>query len=89
MIEVGLTVTDTNQCVGSWGVSAVALGSNEDSESHGLSATSTVQLDGLDICRFIYNISGYVITPGGVEGEHSGSFLYHPRFEGIVLILCQ
>ena len=71
-------MADPNQCMGSWGVIAVRSGQNESDAANGLSTTSTVQVDGLDVCRFSYIVSGYIVTPGGVRGNTGTTNVFLP-----------
>ena len=65
-------------CVGAWGVNITVSGDSQSATLNGLSSTSTVIVEGLDVCRFIYSVVGYVVTPGGVVGEAGTPFTFLP-----------
>ncbi len=55
-------------CSATYVVNATQDG-DSGSVSSGSNSTSSVAINGLDLCRYSYSFVGYVITPGGVSGE--------------------
>ena len=80
-VEVNTSVADT-QCVAMYVVNTTGNYSNG-----GSSRTSSVTVDGLDLCRYSYSFMGYVITPGNITGEMSPPFNFTGDLSGISMYM--
>ena len=68
VVRVSLSVADS-QCVNSYQVEAIPMGGSGSTNTS--SSTSTVDVSGLDVCRYNYTFVGSVFTAKGFQSELS------------------
>ena len=81
MVQVNMSV-DNTQCAATYVVNATQDGGS-GSMSGGLSSTSPVTVNGLDVCRYSYSFVGYVITASNNPGDMSAPFRFIADLSGI------
>ena len=75
-----MSVADS-QCVDSYQVEVTPVGGS-GSSTNASSPTSTVDVNGLDVCQYNYSFVGSVLTTGGVQSNLSSPVSFSVDLSG-------
>ncbi len=78
-VSVNMSV-DSTECAATYLVNADQIG--DEMVLDGSNPSLPVTISGLDVCSYSYNLTGYVMTAGGVVGNMSSPLIFTANLSG-------